>query len=178
MCKTNQQIKHQLTSFENVIYPGLIEALERAASCDINETSSVRGQQVLKEMVASIQAIFQSLITYEKKLVFPAITQLFEKASIATHTPNLADLLQLTKSKEHKIHSLVRTLATVLQTDTLLMHSNCYDKLVEEFDAYFFAAKEKWNTILIHKINNCACFRKTLIQASGIQMSNQSKDGK
>jgi len=178
MCKTNDQLKSQLTAFENVIYPELIQVLDIASSCDKPETTTHEGMQVPKEMVASIQAVFHSLVTYEKKLVFPAIAQLFEKASIATHTPNLADLLQLTKSKEHKIHSLVRTLETVLQTDALRIHSSCYDKLIEKFDTHFFTAKDNWNTILMHKINNCACFRKTLIQASGFVMSNQSKDDK
>lgn len=66
------------------------------------------------------------------------------------------------------------TLKAVLQTEALQVHSGCEGRVVSQFEEKFFPDKELWNQLIADRINNCACFRKNSIQASGFNRSAQN----
>lgn len=167
MCKHAEQLGFLVNKFQYTTYPHLNMVLLHAMQCKAGNTDESPESQVAKEVITSIKSEFVSLITYEQKLVFPAILRLFGKKDKAEHTPDLANLLQLTKSKEHKIQCTINTLDKILQTEALEKYSGCQLRVIEDFNQVFFPEKEAWNALIAARIDNCACFRKGFIQSSG-----------
>jgi hypothetical protein len=174
MCKHVQHLGEQVRKFQEITYPHLTVVLSHALQCNVASQSAIPEKKVAKDVIQAIQSEFHSLITYEQKLVFPAILQLFDHKHRSKHTPDLAHLLQLTKSKEHKLHGFVGTLYAVLQTDALQIHSGCEARVVSKFEDMFFPEKQIWNQMIADRINHCACFRKNMIQASGFHSMVQN----
>lgn len=173
MCKHAQHLGDQVKKFQEITYPHLTIVLTHALHCNAANRAAIPEKKVAKEVIHAIQTEFHSLITYEQKLVFPAILQLFDHKHNSKHTPDLANLLKLTKSKEHKLHGYVGTLHTILQIEALQVHSGCETRVVSQFEQVFFPDKQVWNQLITDRINNCACFRKNMIQASGFHSTAQ-----
>lgn len=173
MCKHAQQLGDQVRKFQELTYPHLTIVLSHALQCNVANDAAIPEKKVVKEVIHVIQSEFHSLITYELKLVFPAILQLFDNKHNSKHTPDLDNLLMLTKSKEHKLHGYIGTLYAILQIEALQIHSGCESRVVSEFEKFFFPGKQTWNQSIADRINNCACFRKNMIQASGFHTTAQ-----
>jgi hypothetical protein len=113
-----------------------------------------------ESLLSDLKSEFNSLFTYETKLVFPAVLRAFDKntKSTANSNPDIYELLDLTQKKEKRIQNLVAQLKSNLLAET--ENKNSLKQLVETFDNEFFPAKNDWNNMIMQRLSTCACFMK------------------
>lgn len=102
------------------------------------------------ELLNGLKNEFQSLTTYENKLVFPFVLKKAETHKQAGNTQqiNIADLQQLTMGKEKRLVQLAEKLSSEIKKSKLSKKDNSIAKLTEVFKKDFTDQKNKWNTII------------------------------
>lgn len=163
--QTNEFIQHLLKN----VYPCLDLKLQNAINCDHLNGISSEKKDYLLELMNNLRNDFSSLVTCEEKLVFPSVMKVFNAKTIKdVPLPNLIDLMQLTRSKEHKIMSHVNDLATLLETSTWVNTAIKQHALANAFLKEFVHEKYRWNKMIEDRLNSCNCFRSNIYKGLGL----------
>lgn len=109
-------------------------------------------QQRISELVKEIQSEFQSLIIYESKMVFPAVTKWFHKENDKDILPYLTHLLALARSKEQRLLRLIAVLDTEYSRVNMIARKASIGELVSLFLNNFKDGKELWNQYLAKQL--------------------------
>lgn len=88
--------------------------------------------------------------------------------------PNLFDLMQLTRSKEHKIMAQVNSLTSLLSTNTWNKAAIKQHDLANAFNESFVKEKYKWNKMIEDRLNACSCFRSNVFKGLGLHPHDKS----
>lgn len=114
----------------------------------------------IHELVTSLKNEFQSLVTYENKLVFSSVLKVFNSASQdVSHLPDIEDLQHLTKHKEQRIAALVSEIEAEIGPcapdgkEPVL-------QLVSLFRNEFARHKKRWNAMISNWLTSCNCFKR------------------
>jgi hypothetical protein len=113
-----------------------------------------------EHILSDLKTEFNSLFTYETKLVFPAILRTFDKNINGNFhsSPDIYELLELTQKKEKRIQNLIRQLKMQIEIDQINQES--LKQLIECFEKDFFPVKADWNDLITQRLATCACFMK------------------
>ncbi len=104
----------------------------------------------MNELLNGLKNEFQSLTSYENKLVFPSVLKKFEtnKQSDNTQQINIADLQQLTIGKEHRLMQMSDKLSSEIKKSKQSKKDSSIIKLTQIFKNDFAVQKSKWNQII------------------------------
>lgn len=173
MCKhadhTNEIIDHLNCN----VYPLLQSSISNSIFCKFLNESNAKEKAIVLDLLALIQNEFQSLITYEQKLVFPSVLKVFLAKKTNETLPNLIDLLQLTKSKENKLMHHINKLGLVLKNKS--WDSKLQDNLIKSFLEYFANEKMQWNKMIQDRIESCGCFKQKYFNQFPSNSQNSSE---
>lgn len=159
MCGHAEDINRVIHHLTEEVYPVLIDTIKSAMSGKIVEAiDDVDGKEIMQGLIEDIKNEFCSLVTYEQKLVFPSVLKVFSESNQTVALPNLADLLQLTKSKEHKIMHHIRKLSMLLET--ISSDFSEQKELTEIFFDRFVNEKAIWYKMVEERMSTCTCYRK------------------
>jgi len=167
MCKhaenTKQMIDHLLVN----VYPQLNIKITDALTCLETAQAFSPDLHVMFNLINEVKNELTSLITYEQKLVFPSVLKVFHSESVNTTMPNLADLLQLTRSKEHKLMHHIKKIALMLQKP--LWDAKAQQIMVTAFVTDFVEEKAAWYRMIDDRLNSCSCFKKNYFEITKLQ---------
>ncbi|MBS1592346.1 MAG: hypothetical protein JST07_09605 [Bacteroidetes bacterium] len=116
----------------------------------------------LIEKIKALRIEFESLKNYEKRLVFPAVLEMFNakknnpnfKSSV-----NILELQQLIQRKENLIHTMVND----IKVEALKVRkSHPIHALIYTFQNLFIEEKEKWNVMVNEWNKNNITFANTI----------------
>ncbi len=158
MCKHADHTNEIIDHLNNDVYHLLQLSINNSISCDFLKESNAPEKPIVIDLLALIKNEFQSLITYEQKLVFPSVLKVFLAKKSSESLPNLSDLLQLTKSKEHKLMHHIDKLALVLKNKS--WNTALQDNLVKSFLDNFVNEKMQWNKMIQDRVESCGCFKR------------------
>ena len=158
MCNHADQTKQIIDHLSNEVYKTLELKIKKALDCKIFARTTIPEKQIVVDLILQIKDEFHSLITYEQKLVFPSVLKVFLAKKVSAELPDLANLFQLTNSKEHKLINYVRKMAIVL--NKILWDTQVQDDLVSAFLNDFLHEKMLWNKMIQERISSCGCFKK------------------
>lgn len=160
MCQHADHTQERIQHLQDNVYPCLLIKLNNASNCAYLQALPDAQKSPLLEAIAALRQEFQSLITYEAKLVFPAVMKVFEAKKGEKGLPNLADLIQLTRSKEQKMKAHLQRIEGLLQSQIWANGGYKQKALVETFQHEFSTEKTLWNSMVEDRLTNCRCFRK------------------
>lgn len=169
MCKHADQTEEFIHHLLEDVYPCLELKLQNSIQCVYLKEYEEEQTSYLVELMHLLQNEFTSLVTCEQKLVFPSVMKVFNaKAAKEVQIPNLFDLMQLTRSKEHKIMTHVHNLVSVLETNTFKNGAIKQHDLAHSFINNFVNEKYRWNKMIEDRLNSCSCFRSNLYKGLGL----------
>ncbi|MBS1627168.1 MAG: hypothetical protein JSR09_11245 [Bacteroidetes bacterium] len=102
----------------------------------------------LIEKIKALRIEFDSLKNYEKRLVFPAVLEIFnaqKKSSSLKSSVNIAELQQLIQRKENLIHTMVND---VFDEAMKTKKSHPIHSIIYTLKNSFKEEKEKWNVMV------------------------------
>lgn len=177
MCKHADQTEEFILHLLENVYPCLEIKLQNAIHCVFLKDYEEDQKTNLLELMQDLRNDFSSLVTCEQKLVFPSVMKVFNaKAAKEVPIPNLFDLMQLTRSKEHKIMTHVHNLSSLLETSTFKNGAIKQHDLVNAFTSNFVKEKYRWNKMIEDRLNSCSCFRSNIFRGLGLDSkANQSQ---
>lgn len=177
MCKHADQTAEFIAHLLDNVYPCLELKIQNAIHCQFLTDYDAEATAYLKELMQQIKNDFSSLVTCEQKLVFPSVMKVFNaKSAKEVPMPNLFDLMQLTRSKEHKIMAQVNTLTSLLSTNTWNKVAIKQHDLANAFNDSFVKEKYQWNKMIEDRLNACSCFRSNVLKGLGINPHDKSKN--
>lgn len=141
-----QTTKDLIQLLMKVIYPSIrYQFLMVIWKGDFMQEDKTSGSE---DVLNNLSSEFNSLFTYETKLVFPVVLRVFDKESdsLLNTEANVHELIELTQKKEKRIRQLLSDLKDSLAADA--KRSQPIDLLIETFEKEFFPVKENWNNIL------------------------------
>ena len=162
MCEHANQTNEFMNHLTLELYPALGQKIHNALNCSFMQGSETPEKQVMADLISDIKNEFHSLITYEKKLVFPSVLKVCEEKKENEKLPNLLDLLQLTRSKEHKLMHHVRRLIILLEVP--LWNTREQEELARAFSHDFAAKKLEWYKLIEELVNTCDVFHKNYME--------------
>lgn len=146
MCATVNKYEKKIDKLHHTIYPQISELLN-----EIICYRNLYNYEGLDEMVKSLYKEFNSLSSFEEKLVFPAITSLFRQDAEKDFFPNIPEIIKLTGNKVAKIKTYLAEIKNIVLVDRN-HYSNDFEKdilqLLHLFDDAYFPAKHRWNAML------------------------------
>lgn len=115
-----------------------------------------------ENILSDLKSEFNSLYTYETKLVFPAVLRAFDKNIHKTknNNPDIYELLELTQKKEKRIQNLTEQLKANLPNEN--ENKQSLMQLVETFENEFLPAKTEWNNMMMERLSSCTCLMKAI----------------
>ena len=159
MCLHAQTANNLIQLLMKVVYPS-VQYHFLVASWKNNVVLNDEDNCTIEDIVSDLKTEFNSLFSYETKLVFSAVLRAFEAEANATYaSPNINELIDLTQKKEKRIQHLLQDLKA-----TITIQDKNYEplkQLVTAFEIEFFPAKEDWNDMITNRLATCACFKKT-----------------
>lgn len=158
MCKHADHTKEIIDHLLEEVYPLLELKIKYALDCTNLQHSSAPEKQVMTDLITDLKNEFHSLVTYEQKLVFPSVLKVFLAKKENENLPNLGDLLQLTKSKEHKLNHRAKRLALMLEVP--MWDTQAQNILANAFLTDFATEKLNWYKMIEDRTNSCSCFKK------------------
>ncbi len=167
MCKHAENTKQIIDHIMVDVYPLLNNKIADALTYLETAKATPPDLHVLINLINEVKNELTSLITYEQKLVFPSVLKVFHSESVNTPMPNLADLLQLTRSKEHKLMHHIKKIALMLQKP--LWDAKSQQLLVAAFVTAFVEEKAAWYKMIDDRLNSCSCFKKNYFELSKLQ---------
>lgn len=177
MCKHADQTAEFIAHLLDNVYPCLELKIQNAIHCSFLKDYDAEATTYLKELMQQIKNDFSSLVTCEQKLVFPSVMKVFNaKSAKEVPIPNLFDLMQLTRSKEHKIMAQVNTLTSLLSTNTWNKVAIKQHDLANAFNDSFVKEKYKWNKMIEDRLNACSCFRSNVLKGLGVNPHDKAKN--
>lgn len=162
MCKHAENTKQIIDHILIDVYPQLNNKIADALACLETVQVSSPDLHVMFNLINEVKNELTSLLTYEQKLVFPSVLKVFLSKSVNTPMPNLADLLQLTRSKEHKLMHHIKKIALMLQKP--LWEVKAQQILVDAFFTDFVEEKAAWYKMIDERLNSCNCFKKNYFE--------------
>lgn len=169
MCKHADQTEELIQHLLENVYPCLELKLQNAINCVFLKEYQEEEKSYLVELMHNLHNDFSSLVTCEQKLVFPSVMKVFNaKAAKEVALPNLFDLMQLTRSKEHKIMTYVHNLSSVLETNAFKNGAIKQHDLADSFNTNFVKEKYRWNKMIEDRLNSCSCFRSNVFKGLGL----------
>ncbi len=146
MCATVNKYERKIDKLQKIVYPQ-ISALLEEISCYRN----LFDYDTLEENITLLTNEFNSLTSLEEKLIFPAIVAVFNTKESNSHFPNIAEIVQLTASKETKIKKFLASIKEVVAVDKN-HYNNDFEKaivcLLHLFNDAYFPSKIKWTSLL------------------------------
>lgn len=175
MCKHADQTAEFIAHLLDNVYPCLELKIQNAIHCPYLKEFDLEATSYLQELMQQIKNDFSSLVTCEQKLVFPSVMKVFNANSAKeVPIPNLFDLMQLTRSKEHKIMAQVNSLTSLLSTNTWNKAAIKQHDLANAFNESFVKEKYKWNKMIEDRLNACSCFRSNVFKGLGLNPHDKS----
>jgi len=175
MCKHADQTAEFIAHLGDNVYPCLELEIQNAIYCPFLKEYDAEATAYLKDLMQQIKNDFSSLVTCEQKLVFPSVMKVFNaKTAKEVPMPNLFDMMQLTRSKEHKIMAHVNTLSNLLSTNTWNKGAIKQHDLAHAFSESFMKEKYKWNIMIEDRLNACSCFRSNVFKGLGVNPQDKS----
>ena len=169
MCKHADQTEEFIHHLLENVYPCLELKLQNAIHCVYLKEYDEEHKDYLLELMQNLRNDFSSLVTCDQKLVFPSVMKVFNaKSAKEIPLPNLFDLMQLTRSKEHKIMSHVHNLTSLLDTNTFKNGAIKQHDLADSFNTNFVKEKYRWNKMIEDRLNSCSCFRSNVFKGLGL----------
>ncbi len=168
MCNHADQTSQIIEHLSNEVYPMLELKIQKALDCKILAKNTIPEKQIVVDLILQIKDEFHSLVTYEQKLVFPSVLKVFLAKKASAELPDLANLLQLTSSKEHKLINYVRKMAIVMKHKLLDTHAQ--DDLISAFLNDFVNEKMHWNKMIQDRLSSCGCFKRIYFNNIQIKM--------
>ena len=166
MCKHADQTKIIIDHLLEEVYPLLGLKIKYALDCNNLQHSIAPEKQVMTELITDLKNEFNSLVTYEQKLVFPSVLKVFLANKDNETLPNLGDLLQLTKSKEHKLMHHARRLALMLEVP--MWDTQAQAILAKAFLTDFTIEKLNWYKMIEDRTKSCSCFKKNYFKGENL----------
>src|SRR5574343_450602 len=175
MCKHADQTAEFIAHLLDNVYPCLELKIQNAIHCPFLKDYDAEATAYLKDLMQQIKNDFSSLVTCEQKLVFPSVMTVFNaKTAKEVPMPNLFDMMQLTRSKEHKIMAHVNTLSNLLSANTGKKGAIKQHDLAHAFSESFMKEKYKWNKMIEDRLNACSCFRSNVFKGLGVNPQDKS----
>ena len=114
----------------------------------------------VNELITALKNEFQSLLTYENKLVFSSVLKVFNSQSEdVSHLPDIEEIQQLTRHKEQRIAEFISGLEKEVQSWTFTDKQPIL-QLISLFKNDFAAAKQRWNNMITNWLTSCNCFKR------------------
>jgi hypothetical protein len=165
MCEHYDNTNKTIKILVQKLYPSIQHQFILIGPCnECVSTNPDNPNAILYHLLNKLKNEFQSLVTYEIKLVFPSVIKVFDKKGMDKNSPlpSIAELIQLTKSKEQKILQLVNKVdAEILMMD-LTDINFAINKLIRIFLNDFIIERNKWNKMIQERLNSCSCFIKSV----------------
>lgn len=161
MCAHADNTIETIEELAQKLYPAIQEQFIFISSCnDCINSNPDHPNAALYNLINELKNEFQSLVTYENKLVFPSVIKVFDKKekNDGSPMPSIADLLKLTKSKELKILELVAEVQIEIFLLDLADKDTAINKLIHFFQNDFVIGRNKWNSMIQARLNTCSCF--------------------
>lgn len=169
MCKHADQTEEYIHHLLENVYPCLELKIQNAINCTYLKEIDNDQKAYLIELIQNLRNDFSSLVSCEQKLVFPSVMKIFNtKKSKEVPLPNLFDIMQLTRSKEHKIMSHVNSLTSLLETNSWKQLAIKQHDLADSFTVNFVKEKYRWNKMIEDRLNTCTCFRSNIFKGLGL----------
>lgn len=147
MCATVNRYETKINKLDKETYPKLSNTLE-----DIKHYRDIYNYEEIHQIINELCKEFESLITLERKLVFPAVLSVFNKQKNHDYFPNITEIIQLTEGKDNKlkknIDSLFQYMNTELKKDELSNFELEIVQLYQFFIYSYFPSKSKWISLL------------------------------
>lgn len=174
MCKHADQTEEYIYHLLENVYPCLELKIQNAINCSYLKVIKNEQKEYLLELMQSLRIDFNSLVSCEEKLVFPSVMKIFNaKTSKEVPMPNLLDLMQLTRSKEHKIMIHVNSLTDLLKMNSWEHLGIKQQDLAESFTMNFVKEKYRWNKMIEDRLNACTCFRSNIFKGLGFDLNDE-----
>ncbi len=160
MCQHGDSTKSIIACLVQELYPAIQHQFILISSAnDDEQIVSDVSRESLFELVNDLKNEFQSLTSYENRLVFPSVLKAFDRKleHTDTGTANIAELQQLTLGKEQKIAQIISDLCHEINELPTGTASEIH-RLVDLFNNDFTGQRMKWNKMIHDRLNNCACF--------------------
>lgn len=137
-----------IESLVHELYPAIQHQFILISSAnDLSNTDNSHYERIY-ELLNDLKAEFQSLTTYENRLVFPSVLKVFDRKEQGTQHPNISALQQLTEGKEHRLLQLTDELSVEVEKSDLGKTPNSINELIRLFKNDFAEQKSKWNKII------------------------------
>ncbi len=162
MCKHADNTKQIIDHILGEVYPQLTAKIIYAVNCLRSEQSEAPDKYVVMNIIADLRNEFNSLVTYEQKLVFPSVLKVFLTVKENEPIPNLVELLKLTKSKEYKLMHHVKKIDALIEHS--LWNSAAQQVLTKAFSHEFIVEKKAWYKMIDERLNTCNCFKKNYFE--------------
>ena len=146
MCVTVNKYQAIITALEDNIYPNLNNLFSQI---------KLDGQTPIDDsIISNIRKEIASLEKFERKLIFPAVISMFNQSSNSNFSPNIAEIVQLTSSKEEKIRQEFILLEefvneiNCLVSDKNLEVRNAANEVFEAMKNDYLPLKKQWYELL------------------------------
>lgn len=147
MCVTVNQYQSIISKFETEVYPTLNNLL--------SEVINIHDEHHVDDsVVAHLKAEIISLEKFERKLIFPAVISMFNETNSSSFSPNIAEIVQLTNSKEERIKQEFSLLEEFIDETNCLVEDTDIElrtlavSVFEIMSNQYFPLKKQWYTLL------------------------------
>ncbi|HEY0297710.1 MAG TPA: hypothetical protein VGB84_00680 [Arachidicoccus sp.] len=164
MCNSYEQTQRIIQSITQQLYPSIqyqFVLISRYSDFS-NGLADSEFPEMLWSLVNELDGTFQSLYAYETKMVFPSVLKYFDKDATASRRrlPDIAELLQITNTKEVRLSILARELDMQLRTiNDESEQTEILKNIARLFLFDFEEMKSQWNISVNDKLVNCTCFK-------------------
>lgn len=147
MCATINRYEIKINKLDKETYPKLSNTLD-----DIRHYRDIYNYEAVNEIINELYKEFDSLVSLERKLVFPAVLSVFHKTNNHAYFPNITEIIQLTQSKDNKLKKGVENLHQYINKDLKKEEFSNFE--LEIFNLYnfftysYFPSKSKWISLL------------------------------
>jgi hypothetical protein len=144
MCVTVNKYQEIITALEDNTYPSLNNLFSKLKTDVLTHIDDSIIGNIKKEII--------SLEKFERKLIFPAIISMFNEAS--SFSPNIAEIVQLTSSKEERIKQEFILLEEFINETNCVVSDNAVEirnaakEVFEALKTYYFPLKKQWYDLL------------------------------
>ncbi len=147
MCATINRYEAKINKLDKETYPKLSNALD-----DIRHYRDIYNYEAINEIINELCKEFESLVSLERKLVFPAVLSVFHQTDSHSYFPNIPEIIQLTQSKDNKLKKGIENLHQYMNKDIKKEEFSNFE--LELFNLYnfftysYFPSKLKWISLL------------------------------
>lgn len=147
MCATINRYEAKINKLDKETYPKLTNTLD-----DIKHYRDIYNYEEIYQVVNELCKEFDSLVTLERKLVFPAVLSVFHQNDGHAYFPNIPEIIHLTQSKDNKLKKNIESLHQYMNNELKKEEYSNFE--LELFNLYnfftysYFPSKSKWLSLL------------------------------